>query len=200
MRRNSGFTLIEMLITMVILAVIMSVLMIMLSSTSRTYKTNEDLSQQQEASEAAQQLLTYELALAGYKGTDGVARTFSSPGNTLVVTKGAAANQPDTVAVRYFEDRFTTTATERYVVFSLDKTAKTLTRTENGGTAAVMADKVTNFKVIQYITRTGTKIEATPGTPVPNNLAALNLELEFEPGRVWRFPVGLNNAQQAVAN
>src|SRR6056297_3348734 len=84
-----GFTLIELLLASAILVLIVGALSAYLVTSARAYETTEDLSDRQQEIEAAVNVLSYDLALAGYRGTtpSQQSRTFSGP--TLEVVKAA---------------------------------------------------------------------------------------------------------------
>ncbi len=202
--REGGFTLVELLIAGFIFALILSALTMYFANSTRGTRAMESLSNRQQELEAAVNVMSYDVALAGYKGTTPteVAREFTSP--SLVVTKATGPNGSDTLQVRYFED------TDR--LFGADETCGspcvvTYEVAEDSGTANLyrqegtdpekgIVQEVVHFKVIQYILRDGTLVEVTSSTPVPSNLAALNIEIAFATGGLWRFPIGLNNEQE----
>lgn len=105
MRRACGLTLVELLISIAIFGGIFGVLAALFMSTNRAYQRNEALSEAQQTVETATQLLSYELALAGYRGVDIASASFASRdfGGQEVVAVSADRRQ---VTVRYYEDRF----------------------------------------------------------------------------------------------
>lgn len=204
LNRQAGFTLVEMLIAGFVFALILGALTAYFVNATRGNSAMETISNRQQELEAAVNVMTYDVALAGYKGTTPteVAREFSNP--SLVVTKASGPNDSDRLQVRYFED------SNR--LFGADETCGspclvTYEVAEDGGTVNLyrqegadpergIVQEVEHFKVIQYILRDGSQIDITSTTPVPSNLAALNIEIAFATGGLWRFPVGLNNEQE----
>ena len=195
MNSQRGFTIVELLVAAAIFLVVLTSLGALFVSSSNAYRANERVSERQQEAEAAFQLLSYELGLAGYQGT-----LASQPlsGIPLVITKAASSSSSDSVEVRYYEDRFVTG--ERRVRFGVDQANDVLYRKEDTGDEQVIVSNIANLKVVQYIRRNGLKLDATPGTAVPEDLAGLNMEVTFTDGSLWRFPVGLSNAPQATAN
>jgi prepilin-type N-terminal cleavage/methylation domain-containing protein len=197
MNRRSGFTLLELLIAAAIMAIILAALGALFVSSSQAYRTTVRVTERQQEAEAAIQLLVHEIGLAGYRGVGehDANRTFSGDGRTLVITHGVGT-APDTVQVRYFEDRFL--PGERLVTFGVNAERRTIFRQEGAGEAQDIVSNVTNLQVIQYIRRDGIRVEVPPEEPrppIPENLAAINLEITFADNSVWRFPVGLSNPQ-----
>ncbi|MBS3966570.1 MAG: prepilin-type N-terminal cleavage/methylation domain-containing protein [Truepera sp.] len=197
MNRRSGFTLLELLIASAILIIILAALGALFASSSQAYRSNVRVTERQQEAETAIQLLIHEIGLAGYRGVGqhDADRAFSGDGRTLVITHGVSG-APDTVQVRYFEDRFL--PGERLVTFGINAESRTIFRREGTGEPQDIAANVVDLQVIQYIRRDGIRVEVPregPIPPVPGNLAALNLEITFVDGSLWRFPIGLNNPQ-----
>jgi prepilin-type N-terminal cleavage/methylation domain-containing protein len=197
MHRRSGFTLLELLIAAAIMTIILAALGALFASSSQAHRTTVRVTERQQEAEAAIQLLVHEIGLAGYRGVGqhDPNRTFGGDGRTLVITHGSGT-APDTVQIRYFEDRFS--PGERLVVFGVNTARRTIFRQEGTGEAHDIVSNVTNLQVIQYIRRDGIRVDvppAEPRPPIPDNLAAINLEITFANNTVWRFPVGLSNPQ-----
>lgn len=204
-RRTSGVTLVELLIVMAILVGVLAATLGFVANSNQLHQAQVRVSDRQLATDNAVQLLVYEVGLAGYKGVDEDAptRSFGGTGNTLVVQKGDGPGAPDTVTVRYFEDRYTHGGglVENVVRFSVDIENGQLVREPDGEDAQAIIDGVSNMKVVQYLRRDGVRVEANDSSvPVPSNLAALNVEITFVDGKVWRFPIALNNPQVAQVN
>src|SRR5690606_32894270 len=199
--RDAGFTLIEMLIAGFVFALIMGALTAYFVNSTRGNRAMETVSNRQQELEAAVNVMTYDVALAGYKGTtpDEVAREFANP--SLVVTKASGPNNSDRLQIRYFEDSHRlfgadeTCGSPCLVTYEVAEDAGTvnLYRQEGSDPEKGIVQEVEHFKVIQYILRDGSQLDVTSATPVPSNLAALNIEIAFATGGLWRFPVGLNN-------
>lgn len=162
--RQSGFTIVELLVASVIMVIILGALGGLFLSTSKAYRANDKVSALQQNADAAGQLLSYEVELAGYRGSDNSTNGFSSrtfstpilfgaasiPATTLRITANAALATPDNIAVSYYEDRFTSTSanpTRTSVQFSVDTRNNNLDRHASGETNAQPAvEDVTNLK------------------------------------------------------
>lgn len=201
---QGGFTLVEMLIAGFVFALILGALTAYFVNATRGTGAMEAVSNRQQELEAAVNVMSYDVALAGYKGTtpDDVARAFSNP--SLSVTKGTGPNESDTLQVRYFEDSERLFGADEtcgspcvvtYEVAEEDGTIN-LYRQEGTDPEKGIVQEVEHFKVIQYILRDGSQVAVTSSTTVPSNLAALNVEIAFATGGLWRFPIGLNNEQE----
>jgi prepilin-type N-terminal cleavage/methylation domain-containing protein len=209
-RERAGFTIIELLIASAVIAIVLGATTALLAQSYRAYQLNQQLSERQQEIEGAVKILSYDVALAGYRGntlTD-VARTFDDP-TIQVFTGGASAGEgaSDRLVVRYFED------TDRLfggtdacgspcvVTYDVDDDGGTLLLYRQEGTSEErgIVQEVESFRVLQYITRAGqpcTFGALEEGCPAfPNDLAGLNIEIRFTNGGTWRFPVGITNAQ-----
>ena len=203
--RRDGFTLVELLVAGTIMLLILGALGNLFISSSRAYRVNNEASDRQQTAEAATQMLTYEIGLAGYRGSDQSANTrefkttalpgvVSVPESTLTITKGATATSPDTVTVRYYEDRFISSTAKRTAAFTAAKdsdNAYNLYRAQDGDNKPAILG-VKNLKVVKYIKRDGT--EATSATK--DTLAALKLELTFIDGLKQQLVISIPNLQQ----
>lgn len=194
MNRRSGFTLLELLIASAIMIAILSALGALFVSSSQAYRSNVRVTERQQEAEAAIQLLVHEIGLAGYRGVGqhDANRAFGGDGRTLIITHGAGM-APDTVQIRYFEDRFL--PGERLVKFGVNAERRTIFRREGAGEPQDIVSNVIDLQVAHYIRRDGIRVEAVAGVSIPGNLAAINLEITFADNSVWRFPIGLNNPQ-----
>jgi len=202
-RLVAGFTLIELLISMAIMLLVLGAVLAFFVQSQRVYRVQEQVSDRQAAADSAIQLMTYEIGLAGYKGTgeNDPIKPFAGGSTTLRIDRGPDSASPDTITVRYFEDRFVSSSQELVVAYSVDTTVQTLMRSEASSAPQELVDGVLNLKVVQFIRRDGVRVDlTTTGGSVPENLAALNVELTLASGRTWRFPIAIVNAQQAVLN
>lgn len=203
--RRAGFTLVELLVAGTIMLLILGALGNLFISSSRAYRVNDRVSDRQQLAEAATQLLTYEIGLAGYRGSDqsASARKFETavllglvpvPESTLIITKGASATDPDTVTVRYYEDRFVSSTAKRTVAFTTAKdsdNAYNLYRTQDGDKKPAILG-IKNLKVVKYIKKDGTE---TTTSVTKETLAALKLELTFTDEIKQQVVIGINNQQ-----
>ena len=207
-QRRTGFTVIELLVASAVIAVVLGATTALLARSYQAYRLNQELSERQQEIEAAVKILSYDVALAGYRGTGAadMTRTFAAP-TIQVFTGGAAAAGSDRLVVRYYED------TDRLfdggdscgspcvVTYDVDDQDGDVLLFREEGTAGVrgIVQQVQSFRVLQYIARGGqtcTFGDVEPGCPpFPEDLAALNVEIRFRDGAVWRFPIGITNPQ-----
>ena len=210
LRSRAGFTIIELLIAALVMSVILLAATGLLVQSNQAYRVNELASERQQEIEAAVKILSYDLALAGYRGTTPAAygaNVFTDA--TVEVDKGGAtATGSDKLIVRYFEDTGRlfggqdTCGTPCIVTYDVDDEDGVLLLYRQEGTAEErgIVQEVESFIVRQYITRAGKRCpfegadpEECP--PFPEDLAALNVEITFSDGGMWRFPVGVSNPQ-----
>ena len=208
---EAGITLTELLIAAAVLGITIVAITALLAQTTQAYRVNEESSRRQQEIEAAVQILSYDLALAGYTGTDlaSVSRTFGgSP--TIEVRRGAASDgESDLLVVRYFEDASRSYGADAGcdgsfcvvtydVDFDEEAGSLVLYRIASGPGAGEddvrgIVQAVEDFFVVGVILRSG---EVAPlGTTLPSNMAGLYMEITFENGGAWRFPIGIGNSQ-----
>ena len=202
-RRKQAFSLIEMLVATAIFMVILVAVVGLLVSSNRGYRATSDLSDRQQEIEAAVNVLRYDLSLAGYRGTtpDGLSRATTDP--TLEVEKNHFGDS-DRLVVRYFEDpdrlfgaddSCSAPCVVAYEVGVDDDDGQTyLYRQELSSDIIGLVQAVERFRVVSYVRRGGEEISAT--NAIPDDIAAINLEITFDDGFWWRFPVGLSNEQE----
>lgn len=201
---QSGFTLLELLIASAVFAVIIGALTAYFSTSTRGMAAMEASSNRQQELEAAVNVMTYDVALAGYKGTtpDDVARSFGA--SSLRVTKGAGPAGSDRLEISYFEDGERlfggddTCGSPCTVTYEVDEEdgKYNLYRQEGASPERGIVQEVEHFKVIQFILRDGTQVDVVGTADAPDQLAALNIEIAFSTGGLWRFPVGVSNKQE----
>lgn len=206
-RRHLGFTLLELLVASAVMVILIAAAVALFVSSGRAYDVSERLSLQQQEIESAAKILSYDLSLAGYRGTTLAAldRSFAQP--FIAVEKNVSAGS-DRIIMRYFEDDddsrlFGAQSTcdpqpcvVRYDVALADDgsgTALLYRREGEAGDRIGIVQAVRHFRVLQYIRRVGDPVDIEAGTAVPDNLAAVNIEIAFENGGLWRFPVAINN-------
>lgn len=206
MRRSVGqlgFTLIELLVASAIMAIILGALGNLFVSTRDAYRANEEATALQQTADAVGQLLTYEIGLAGYRGSDNNAstRTFTTPvvfgllsfpATTLQIETGLSASTPDEVYVSYYEDRYVSNTAKLGTEFSVDTTNHNLDRYLSTDTAKrAIIRGVHNLKVLRYVRRDGKECN----TATAANLAALRLEFTLTDGLKKQTVVPLQNPQ-----
>lgn len=189
--RQGGFTLVELLVAGTLMVIILSALGNLFVSTNSAYRTNDRVSERQQSADAAAQLLSYEIALAGYRGSVNSTTPPSFSGSTLTITKGATAETSDKITVQYYEDRFTTGAVS--VTFEADLVSGVYNLYRTTGTKQPVFENIKNLKVFRYVKKDGN--ESTSVTAA--ELAALKLELTFTDNSKKQVIVGINNTQQS---
>lgn len=145
-RRDSGFTLVELLLAVGIFAVLLGLLAALLSTSFRAYGANELSTQQQERIDAAAQFLRYDINLAGYAGPAGDRNIGGSP---LEITENGP-ELGDKLTVRYYESRY---GLDSAVQVSYYATDDGLVR-DTGTGAEVVARGVTSFEVVDATVNT----------------------------------------------
>jgi prepilin-type N-terminal cleavage/methylation domain-containing protein len=188
---SRGFTLVELLIGMGIMVVVLSLVGAIFGSTASAYTVTAVAHEQHALSEATKQMLTYDLALAGYRGTSFDAyATNAFTGPTIAIVKGTSSTSSDTVAVRYFEDRYGSTgATETIARYTQHGGA--LLRSVDGGADQVVAEG------IDRLTAAFILLDPTAAMSTSNPAIGATLRLE-RPGRAPDIhAVTFANAQNA---
>jgi len=206
-KRTAGFTVIELLIASVILVIVLGALTSYMVSSRQAMGVTEQLSDRQQEVEAAVNVMSYDLALAGYRGTtpDDFARTFGN--STLLVEKEVDGGESDRLTIRYFEDSARLYGADdtcgspcqvTYEVGTEDDGLSYLLRQEGGAAERGIVQRVEYFRVIQVIQRDGSLVDITSANAasLPSDLAGLNIEIAFSTGGLWRFPVGISNVQE----
>lgn len=194
--RQAGFTLVELLVAGTLMVVILSALGSLFVSTNRAYRVNDAVSEQQQSADAAAQLLSYEIGLAGYRGSEYSTTSLlpSFSGSTFTITKGATPETSDKIAVQYYEDRFTKGFVS--VIFEADKVDGIYNLYRTTGTKQPAIENVRNLKVLRYIKKNGSEAASV----IAAELAALKLELTFvdksNKTSTKQVIVGINNTQQ----
>ncbi len=213
MKKTLGFSLVELLIAGAILGIILTVLTNLFVSSSRASERVDELSDRQQEAHATRQVLQYEIGLAGYRGTKNSGtlmnllanRTFvlsststcntSTPNCTIAMTRRSSSTQPDTLTVRYYEDRNyngSDTPVLRTVAFSIgsDAGVSSLFRQQDGGTAVAIIPNVTNLKIADYVL-----YDDTNAVTASNNLAGLELDITYANQQTDTILVVFQNAQ-----
>lgn len=205
LQRQVGLTLVEVLISMVIFGVLLLVLLQTFVTSNRAYSTTEAITERQQEAATISEILTYEIGLAGYKGTekdDHLSKAFSS---TLEIELGSSS---DTIIVHYYEDRTFgahSLGGLHGVKFYVDSLDGGLYRQDivcnTGGPCApvLIGADMASMRVSSIIQRNA-DVEPTVPMLLPGDLAGINIELSFQEGMIWRFTVGFNNPQIGVVS
>lgn len=209
-RRTEGFTVLELLLATAIVTIVLGAIAGLLATSARSTGAHEAASRRQQEIEAAVKVLSYDLALAGYRGTtpdEFVANVFSDP-TVEIIKSGATAANNDRLIVRYFEDEarlFGGAETcgrpcvVTYDVDSDDTGTLLLYRQEGSSEERGIVQEVESFVIRTMFRRSGSSLSldeiASGPVALPEDLAGLNVEIVFTDGTIWRFPVGLTNPQ-----
>jgi type II secretory pathway pseudopilin PulG len=216
--RQGGFTFVELLVAGTIMILLLSALGSLFVNTSRAYRVNDEVSERQQSADAAAQLLSYEIGLAGYRGSDQAAITRTFAGSTFSITKGASATASDTIVVRYYEDRFSNIGEQLLITFdaipvggSYNLYRKEQKQSANFSEVAKSPaiQNVKNLKVIGYTLNNGKEYPRDPTVThawiepytltsdiTPYTLVALKLELTFTDDLKKQVVIGIDNPQQ----
>jgi type II secretory pathway pseudopilin PulG len=199
-----GVTLLELLVFMALFGLLLGVMSALIGAAGNGRRVTSDVNARATTAETIAQLLNYEIGLAGYRGTGATSvqtNTFAAP--TLEIGRGTGTD-PDTITVRYFEDRFYDAVTSIALVettFSIGANEDgdlSLLRAENGGVASAVVSGVASIKVALFVRRTG-EVEAVAAAGlVLADLAGLSLDLTLTDGTEGRFLINLPNAQSAT--
>ena len=203
-RSRAGISLVELLVFMALLGVILAVMASLVASGGNGRRVNDQVNQRATTIETVAQLIGYEVGLAGYRGTGATAfQTNTFADRTLAIQRGSGTD-PDSVTVRYYEDRFYDGATTPALVeatYSIGDNANgvpSLLRAENGGPAVPVVTGVASIKLALLVRRTGEAENAASATVVPTDLAGLSFDIELPDGSAGRFLVNLTNPQSAA--
>lgn len=203
--RQYGFTLVELLVAGTIMVLLLSALGSLFMSTTRAYRANDKVSERQQSVDAAGQLLSYEIGLAGYRGSTDAAgtRKFETsvvgvlpvPESTLRIEQNTPTVGTDRITVRYYEDRFESAPIKKVVSFEASKdnrnTDNLKIRIDSGDFQPAIQD-VKSVKVLKYIKKDGSEVASITQ---PADLVALRLEFIFTDGFKKQIIVGLRNLQ-----
>ena len=201
---RAGITLVELLVFLALFGLLLAVMASMVAAAGTGRRVAHQVNERTTTAETIAQLLSYEIGLAGYRGTGagGIAtNTFAAP--TLEIQRNATG-VPDAITVRYYEDRFLATPgapvaiTAAYTVAANADGVPSLFRAENGGAAAAVVTGVSSIKVALFVRRSGEVDVVADAGVVPSDLAGLSLDLELVDGTAGRFLINLPNAQTAA--
>jgi prepilin-type N-terminal cleavage/methylation domain-containing protein len=204
MKRTSGFSLVEMLIAGAILGIILTVLTNLFVSSRKASDVVDERSDQQQQALAARQVLQYELSLAGYRGTMNTGlgsdstllenRTFGS-NNTVSMTRHSSSAQPDSLTVRYYEDRNyngSETPVLQTVTYSIgdDNGVSSLFRQQDSGAAIAIIPDVTNLKI------ECNRLDEEQNCNDLNEIVSLDVTLTYANQQQDTIQIGFQNAQK----
>jgi Tfp pilus assembly protein PilW len=142
MHRTRGVTIVELLVAATVMILIMTLVIAIFGSTTRAYTVTATATESQAVIEATKQLLSYDLSLAGYRGTAFEHYTANAfTGSTVAIEKAATTSESDRIALRYFEDRYGAGGAVETVV-AYTHSGDSLLRSVNGGVAQVVTGGV----------------------------------------------------------
>lgn len=190
-RARAGLTVLELLLAAVVLGVLLTLLAGLLQSTRRAYDANEQLSFEQQAVEAATELLRYELGLAGYRGADAACMTRDFGGlPALELSPGR-----DQITIRFFEDRFKSEPKLNEVAFKIKSNGKALVRNSNGSYFQEAAQGITGLEVTEFVLHDSS---LSAQLPPLDKLAGLTVRLSFASGAQRDIPITFQNVLAAL--
>ena len=212
-RRESGFSLVELLITAAIFIVVLGALGSFLVSSTRAYQVNAARSEALQDSEAVLQLIRYETALAGFRGldVDTFQRPFTLGGDESVLVArsvGLDGVPNDALTVRYFEDQYLDPSDgadtgERSITFRVNRATQTLERVEvrPGGDPddvdPLLVGNVASMQVLRLVGPNRQRFVLEDYEDLlANQLAGLVMRVVFADERTWEFMIGLPNPQE----
>ncbi|MGL4611868.1 MAG: PilW family protein [Trueperaceae bacterium] len=157
-QRQQGFTLVELLVGFAIMVVLLGLITNIFVSGRQSYDAIQEASDNQQTFTSAFSQMSYELSLAGYRGTDdgAAARTFT--GSVLDFTLEANTATPDSITIQYYEDRWlsggTTTPLLKRVQYSLSNGQLVRTDlTTNPNTVTPIVDGIQNLKIPEFVSK-----------------------------------------------
>jgi type II secretory pathway component PulJ len=200
--RISGFTLVELLVSFTIVVLLLGLITQIFRSSRTTYDKQLETTEKQQAQLISVSQLSYEIELAGYRGTDDDAldRDFTAP--TLEISKGTGTAS-DSITVRYYEDRWTEDGLPQLKEVTFSVSDDILFRTDLGDPTnpLELIDGVKSLKVDHYLKRN----ESGPFVVEPSdkreiggiviNLAFSNKTSVTDDDTTQQLSVGLDNTQ-----
>lgn len=186
-RAHAGFTLLELLLAAAMLGTLLALLAGLLQSTGRAHNATEELSFEQQSAEAAEELLRYELGLAGYRGADAnyASRDFGGlPAFEL---------SPDRkhITVRFFEDKFQTQPEFNEVSFKIKSDGTALVRKVGRGTFQEVARGISGLEITEFMVN-GAGVSRQ--LPVLEKLTGLTVQLKFADDSYRDIPIHFHNS------
>lgn len=217
-----GLTLVEVLVALAIFLTFLSALFWLFIGGTRTGRLVSEQSRSVQEAEGVLHLLTYELGLAGFRGTGSSPLVFSGTGVTGVdadrctsqvftvcVQLGASgAGDQDEVWIRFFEvgGPVADSSPERWVTYRvqgdvlervdqlLDVSVGNPVQGLVGGVDALVVEGFIR-RNRSFVDRSALSGDATFWEGLSTELAGLRLRAQFSDESVWRFVVGLSNPQ-----
>lgn len=199
--RESGLTLVELLVASAVLLIVLSAALSMIVAGLRVQRTAEDQSLRIQQTEAVVYLINYEVGLAGYTRTE-TPQAFSDPtGDTISVRLGGTG-ESDRLRIRFFEDPDFLPASdsgERRVEYRVDPSRSALIR-ENMFTGAIeeLVGGVQAMKIVAFIDRNRDTLDQAAVEAGTAEIAGVRLTVTFDDSSEWTFLVGLYNRQRVT--
>ncbi len=202
MRKQSGFSLVELLMGLVLTVIVLGAASTLFVSSNTLYRKQANDADEQQALSAGLAQLSYELSLAGYRGTDLKVDQLSTRNfggqPTIKMTQG---EYTDMITVRYYEDKWTTNnqVTLKEVNFftyqdKLMRQEGNFFTSEGLNYPRSIVDGVEAIKVVYWLNKYGTRI------PLASNLdrtvaRGLVIKLKYKSGAEELFTVAFQNQQ-----
>ena len=203
MKKQSGFSLIEVLLGLVLTVIVLGAASTIFTSSGTLYRKQAEDADQQQALAAGLAQMSYELGLAGYRGTDLNVNQLSSRNfggqPTVKINQG---EHSDIVTVRYYEDKWTSNNQVMLKEVSFFIYENKLMRQEGAVLSSdglnlpkSIVDDVVSIKVVYWLNKYGTRI------PLLDNLdrsvaRGLVIKLAYKDGGDELFTVAFQNQQR----
>lgn len=144
-KKNSGFSLIELLVAMGIGMVVLAAVTTTFMSQTRFYSAQEQINQMEQNARGALDLITRELKMAGYKPAGGGFYGVTYNASELLIQ----ADLDSSGAIS------TSSSANEQITYAYDATNQQITRKVGTGTAEVLAENITAF-TFSYLDSSGT--------------------------------------------
>ena len=191
-----GLTLVELLIALAVLSLMLAATAALIVGSARTQQAVDTQIRRTSTATAVTELITYEVALAGYSGTAAV--PVASSGSSVEVVLGTAEGVSDSITVRFLEDAFLGGEDDGQRLITYRVNADGQLVREADGESSVLVDGVVELRVLEFIGRDRSVTSAAPGAVLPAEVAGIRVEVRFLEDQTWTFLVGLYNRQSVV--
>jgi len=144
-RVDSGFTLIELMVSIAIGLVVLASVATTFTSQTRAYSAQEQINQMEQNLRGALDIMTREIKMAGYRPNGGTVTGVVSYTSTSLTIQADIDGNGTLLASGSGSD----TANEQ-IVYVYDSVNKKITRQVGSGTAATLAENISTFTFTYY--------------------------------------------------
>ena len=144
-RVDSGFTLIELMVSIAIGLVVLASVATTFTSQTRAYSAQEQINQMEQNLRGALDIMTREIKMAGYRPNGGTVTGVVSYTSTSLTIQADIDGNGTLLASGSGSD----TANEQ-IVYVYDSVNKKITRQVGSGTAATLAENISGFTFTYY--------------------------------------------------